>query len=192
MSAPALLLIDLQNAIDDPVWRKHGSRNNLSAELNISALLSAWRQAHRPVYHIRHDSVEPNSPYRPFQPGNNFKSFVLPLADETVIAKDTNSAFVRTNLDSILREAGHLTLVICGVITNNSVEATVRMAGNLGYKTYLASDACYTFARYDWNGQLWSANDVHALSLANLHDEYCTVLKTQEILHLFDERFAVV
>ncbi len=182
---PALLPIDLQNAIDAPVWRKHGDRNNLSAEQNISNLLAAWRGQRWPIYHIRHDSVELDSPYRPNQPGNEFQPFAQPLSGEAVIPKQTNSAFVGTNLGSVLRAAGHNTLVMCGVITNNSVEATVRMAGNLGFKTYLAADACYTFPRLDWNGRLWSAQDVHALSLSNLHAEYCTVMNTCEILDLF-------
>ena len=36
----ALLIIDVQNAIDDPSW---GQRNNLQAEHNIGQLLTAWR-----------------------------------------------------------------------------------------------------------------------------------------------------
>src|ERR1039457_5910429 len=36
-----------------------------------------------------------------------------------------------------LRAAGQTVLAVTGVITNNSVEATVRMAGNLGFDTYL-------------------------------------------------------
>jgi nicotinamidase-related amidase len=39
----ALLIIDVQNAIDDPVWAKHGPRNNPGAEDNIAALLAAWQ-----------------------------------------------------------------------------------------------------------------------------------------------------
>jgi nicotinamidase-related amidase len=181
---PALLLIDLQNAIDHPAWRKHGDRNNPQAEQRIAALLAFWRQRGLPVYHVRHDSLEPESPYRPGQTGNEFHPFAAPQAGETVIAKQTNSAFIGTALEATLRAAGHGTLVVCGVITNNSVEATVRMAGNLGFKTYLAADACYTFARLDWNGRLWSADQVHALSLANLHGEYCTVLDSAQILEL--------
>jgi len=179
------MLIDLQNAIDHPVWRKHGDRNNPQAEQNIGALLAAWRHNKRPIYHIRHDSLEPGSPYRPHQTGNEFKPFAAPQPGETVIPKQTNSAFIGTTLKPTLRASGHDTLVVCGVITNNSVEATVRMAGNLGFKTYLAADACYTFPRLDWNSQLCSADQVHALSLANLHGEYCTVLNTADLLSLF-------
>jgi nicotinamidase-related amidase len=175
----ALLVIDLQKAIDHPSW---GHRNNPDAEGNIAALLAAWRQSGRPIYHIRHDSVEPDSHYRPGQPGNDFKPEAMPEPGEAIIVKQTNSAFIGTDLESRLRARGHLTLVIAGVITNNSVEATVRMAGNLGFRTLLAEDACFTFGRRDWHGIFRSASDVHAMSLANLDGEYCTVMRTADIL----------
>ena len=174
----ALLVIDVQRAIDHPSW---GERNNPDAESNIAALLAAWRAARRPVYHVRHDSTEPASTYRPGQPGHDFKPEAQPLAGETVIAKQTNSAFIGTNLESRLRAAGHTTLVIAGVITNNSVEATVRMAGNLGFRTYLVEDATFTFGRRDWHGRWRTADEVHAMSLANLDGEYCTVVRAEDI-----------
>ena len=40
-----------------------------------------------------------------------------------------------------MREANHDTRIVTGVLTNNSVEATVRMAGNLGFDTFLVEDA---------------------------------------------------
>jgi len=175
----ALLIIDLQNAIDHPSW---GERNNPDAEKNVAALLHAWRTAQRPIYHVRHDSTEPASHYRPGQPGNDFKPEAKPLDGETVIAKRTNSAFIGTDLESQLRANNHDLLIVAGVITNNSVEATVRMAGNLGFETYLVEDACFTFARKDWNGQLRTASEVHAMSLANLDSEYCTVIRTEDVL----------
>jgi nicotinamidase-related amidase len=104
------------------------------------------------------------------------------LADEPVIPKQTNSAFVGTDLEKRLRAAGHDTLVVAGVIANNSVEATVRMAGNLGFRTFLVADGCFSFARTDWNGVSRSAEDVHAMSLANLHREYCTVITADALL----------
>ena len=71
---------------------------------------------------------------------------------------------------------------IAGVTTNNSVEATVRMAGNLEFHAYLVSDACFTFARPDFQGRMRSADDIHSMSLANLDGEYCTVVKTSNVL----------
>ena len=175
----ALLVIDVQKAIDHPSW---GERNNPGAEDNIAALLGSWRADGRPIYHIRHDSTFPASHYRPGQPLHEFKPEAAPAPGETVIAKRTNSAFIGTDLEARLRAAGHTTLLIAGVITNNCVEAAVRMAGNLGFDTYLVEDAAFTFGRADWDGRMRTAAEVHAMSLANLDGEYCRVVRTEEVL----------
>jgi nicotinamidase-related amidase len=177
-----LLIIDVQKAIDAGYHSSDGARNNLDAERKIAQLLSLWRRHKRPIIHIRHDSTFPGSAYRPGQIGNEFKEEVAPAAGETVIAKQTNSAFIGTDLERRLREAGHEALVVVGVSTNNSVEATVRMAGNLGFETYLVADACFTFGRRDFQGRLRTAEEVHAMSLANLDHEYCTVLDSTAVL----------
>ncbi len=178
-SNAALVVIDVQRAIDHPSW---GVRNNPGAERNIAALLAAWRARGRPVYHVRHDSREPESHYQPGQSGHDFKHEATPEAGEVVIAKQTNSAFVGTDFEARLRAANHTTLVVAGVITNNSVEATVRMAGNLGFETFLVEDACFTFGRKDWAGTFRTAEEIHAMSLANLEGEYCAVVRTEDVL----------
>ena len=175
-----LLLIDLQKAIDHPSW---GERNNPSAETMIARLLAHWRSKAWPVWHVRHDSTHPDSYYRPGQPGNEFKTQFAPVAGEPVIVKRTNSAFIGTDLEARLRADSRDAIVIAGVITNNSVEATVRMAGNLGFATYLVADGCFTFGRTDWNGTFRSADEVHAMSLANLDREYCSVITTASLLN---------
>ena len=180
----ALLVIDVQYAIEDPRWSQHGPRNNPGAEGNIAKLLDAWRREQRPLFHVRHDSTRPDSAYRPGQRGNEFKLEVAPLPGEALIAKRVHSAFIGTELEGQLREDGIDTLVVTGVITNNSVEATVRMAGNLGFQTYLVEDACFTFARPDFHGRMRTAEEVHAMSLANLHGEYCTVVTTTDVMNV--------
>lgn len=185
MSIPAnaaLIIIDVQLAIDHPQWAQWGPRNNPQAEDRIAQLLAAWRASQRPIVHVRHMSREVNSPYRPGQPGNDFKPQVMPLPHERIIEKNTNSAFIGTTLEAELRAAGIELLIVTGVITNNSVEATARMAGNLGFTTIVVSDATATFARPDFNGMLRSAEDVHAMSLANLQDEYAAILSAQAVL----------
>lgn len=178
----ALLIVDVQKAIDAEYHAVEGPRNNPDAEQNIARLLTVWRRGGRPIIHIRHDSTFAASAYRPGQRGNEFKNEAAPAAGETVMAKRTNSAFIGTNLEAHLAAAGIQTLVIAGVSTNNSVEATVRMAGNLGFQTYLVADACFTFARRDFHGRLRTAEEVHSMSLANLDGEYCTVLDTAVVL----------
>jgi len=175
----ALLVIDMQEAIDDPRW---GPRNNPGAEAIIAGLLAAWRAEDLPIFHIRHDSTERGSPYRPDRPGHGFKSVAQPLAGEAIIGKTTNSAFVETPLEEALDEIGATTLVVCGVLTNNSVEATVRHGGNLGYRIFVVADACWAVDKHDLSGRLWLAADVHALSLANLHGEYAEVVDSAKTL----------
>src|SRR5215471_3804903 len=179
LTATALIVIDLQNAIDDPIW---GERNQPEAETNVARLLAEWRSRGMPIYHVRHDSSEPQSTYRPGQPGHDFKPMTAPLPGETIVAKKTNSAFIGTGLEAMLRAAGHMRLVMTGVITNNSVEATVRMAGNLGFDVLLVEDATFTFGKRDWHGRWRTADEVHAMSLANLHGEYCVVVTTDDVL----------
>jgi nicotinamidase-related amidase len=182
LAQAALLIIDVQKAIDADYHAIDGPRNNPMAEQNITRLLAVWRAQRRPVVHIRHDSPFPASAYRPGQDGNDFKQTVAPAANETIIPKRTNSAFIGTDLERHLRALGVQALIVAGVSTNNSVEATVRMAGNLGFLTFLVEDACFTFARRDFHGRLRSADEVHSMSLANLDQEYCTVIDTATAL----------
>jgi len=99
-----------------------------------------------------------------------------------VIGKQTNSAFIGTDLEARLRAQGIIDLVVAGVITNNSVEATVRMAADLGFAVRLVEDACFTFARRDYRGRLRSVEEVHDMTLANLAGEYCGVMTMYQLL----------
>jgi nicotinamidase-related amidase len=175
---PALLIIDVQRAIDDPSWGD--DRNNPDAEANIARLLAHWRTRRWPVVHVRHASREPHSTYRKGQAGFEFKAEAMPRQGETIVEKQTNSAFIGTDLQEQLD--GVTTLVIAGVITNNSVEATARMAGNLGYDACVVADATATFGRRDYDGRWRTAAEVHAMSLANLDGEYARIVTTEEVL----------
>jgi nicotinamidase-related amidase len=182
MPLTALLIIDVQKAIDHPGW---GRRNNLDAETRIKLLLEQWRALGWPIIHVQHLSKEPASTYRPGQIGVEFKDEVKPLKGEIVIQKRTNSAFIGTQLENMLRARGIAKLIITGVITNNSVEATARMAGNLGFDTIVIEDATATFDKEDIRGQWHPAERVHALSLANLQGEYAKILSTEQVIAQF-------
>lgn len=179
MNPPALLIIDVQAAIDDPRWGS--DRNNPQAEANIGRLLARWRERGWLVVHVRHQSRDPRSTYR----DSPFKSEVMPLAGERVIEKSVNSAFIGTPLERALRDGAIEQVVITGVITNNSVEATARMSGNLGFETHVVSDATATFGRRDFHGAWRTADEVHAMSLANLDGEYAAIVTTEAILRRF-------
>ncbi|HTU34299.1 MAG TPA: cysteine hydrolase family protein [Candidatus Acidoferrum sp.] len=175
----ALILIDVQQAFLDPRW---GERNNPDAESNIARLLAAWRKSGRPIRHVVHDSVEPRSLLRPESPGNAIQAAAAPEPAEPVYRKHVNSAFIGTNLEKDLRRDGIGTLVIVGLTTNHCVSTTARMAGNLGFTTYVISDATAAFARPALDGTLRSAEAVHSGALSDLHGEFATVVDSGEIL----------
>ena len=175
----ALILIDMQQGINHP---RLGRRNNPQAEARMSELLSAWREAGRPVIHVRHFSTSPSSVFWPEQSGVEYQPAFMPQADERELSKQVPDAFCGSFLEMWLRSDGIRQMVIAGVVTNNSVESTARSGGNLGFEVIVAHDACFTFDQADFFGTPRSAEDVHAMSLANLHGEYATVLSTAQIL----------
>jgi len=175
----ALVIIDMQNGINRPTL---GRRNNPDAERNIETLLSAWRATRRPIVHVRHISRSPDSIFWPGQSGAEFQPRFAPLVHEHVVEKNVPDAFAATGLERWLRVRDIEQLVIVGVITNNSVEATARSAGNLGFDAMVASDGAYTFDQRDLTGRLWPAEEVHALSLANIAMDYAAVYATAAII----------
>jgi nicotinamidase-related amidase len=175
----ALIIIDVQQAFDDPKW---GRRNNPMAEKNISRLISSWRSEKRPIVHIQHCSAEPESPLRPELPGWQFKPEAAPIDGEPVIRKTVNSAFIGTELESYLKGNGMERLVIVGLTTDHCVSTTARMAGNLGFTTMLVSDATATFDRKGPDGKAYRAEDIHAIHLASLDGEFCKVVTTDSLI----------
>ncbi|GAC1649022.1 MAG: cysteine hydrolase family protein [Acidobacteriaceae bacterium] len=181
-SGPALLLIDVQQAFDDPYW---GTRNNPHAERNIQELLSAWREHRLPVVHVKHNSVLPTSPLRPGAPGNDHKAEAMPRPGEPVFEKTVNSAFIGTRLEAYLREQGIEELVIAGITTDHCVSTTTRMAANLGFSVELVGDACCTFDRKDELGNYYSADLMHRTALTSLNGEFARIVETKALLASF-------
>ena len=82
----------------------------------------------------------------------------------------------------VLDELQIRSLVVGGVLLENSVDATVRMAANLGFEVIVAEDAVASIDRTDLQGRVWSAEDVHALTLAVLQGEYAQVQNTETVI----------
>ena len=182
----ALLLIDVQVGVDVLThWGgPTGRRNNPDAEDKMSQLLTAWRQAKLQVAFTRHDSRESASPLKFSLPTGAQKPGFEPVKGEIVVEKDVNSGFIGTDLEIQLRRANIARLAIVGFFTNFCVETTTRMAGNLGFDTYLVEDCCSAPNRIGPDGVDRDPELVHAMTVANLHGEFCTAIKFADALGL--------
>jgi nicotinamidase-related amidase len=180
-SLPALIVVDVQRAFDE--WEAAGKRrNNPEAVARIADLLSAFRDRGAPIFHIRHESMRPNSSFAPGATGCPVKDEAHEIEGEPVIVKRVNSAFIGTDLEARLRADGIKTLVICGATTNHCVETTTRMAGNLGFDARLVRDATWTFDRTGPDGDAHSAEEIHAMTLANLNGEFARIVSAAEAI----------
>jgi nicotinamidase-related amidase len=176
----ALLVVDVQKAFEE--WDAAGlRRNNPDASERISNLLAVFRTRGASVIHIRHASLNPDSAFRADRPGHQVQDVAREEPGEPIVVKNVNSSFIGTDLENRLRASGIENLVIVGATTNHCVETTARMAGNLGFNTLLVRDATWTYDRVGVDGELFSAEQIHAVTLANLNDEFAEVASAEEV-----------
>ncbi|WP_078380585.1 cysteine hydrolase family protein [Sutcliffiella halmapala] len=176
---PVLIVIDVQKGFNDPSW---GTRNNPNAEEKMLQLLSSWRKHEYPIIHVQHVSQNPQSTLHPSHPGFSQKKGFEPQEDEYLIRKKVNSSFIGTELDSYLKNNGFETLVIVGLTTNHCVSTTARMAGNLGYRTFVCHDATACFNSVSYDGIHFEAEEVHRLALTSLHKEFAEVVSVKDVI----------
>ena len=81
-----------------------------------------------------------------------------------------------------LRADGVSAVVVVGLTTEHCVSSTVRMSGDLGFETYVVSDASACFGHDGPSGERFTAEQVHGVSLASLEGEFARVVGTDEIL----------
>jgi nicotinamidase-related amidase len=101
------------------------------------ALAAATRAAGGLVVNVR---VE--RPGVDVQPeGSGFAPEVVPQPGDLEIVKRTIGAFGRSPLDAELQSRGIANVALAGIATNFGVESTARAASDLGYETFLITDA---------------------------------------------------
>jgi nicotinamidase-related amidase len=179
MAQPVLVVIDYQQAFEDEAF--WGARNNPQAEANAAAVLTTFRERRLPVIHIQHDSATPGSPLAPGKPGHALKELTRPRADEPLLHKSVNSGFIGTDLEHRLRALQADPVVIFGATTDHCVSTTTRMSANLGFRTILVGDACFTFDRKGI-----AAGTVHRVELAVLDGEFASVVTAAGLIADFD------
>jgi nicotinamidase-related amidase len=181
-----LLFIDVQLGVNVlQHWGGvNGRRNNPDAEDKMRILLKTFRDCDNQVAFTRHDSRESASPLKlSLETGTQIDGLEIEDSD-IVVTKDVNSGFIGTSLEVQLRRAGITRLLVAGFFTNFCVETTVRMAGNMGFDTYLVEDACATTNRVGLDGVDHEPEVVHQMAVASMHGEFCTAISTKDALSL--------
>jgi nicotinamidase-related amidase len=177
---PALLILDVQKGFDDPYW---GKRNNQEAEGNIARLLMEWRKRKGHIIYTKHLSLDPASPlHHRNKFGTEFKEIIKPMEGEIIFTKNVNSGFIGTQLESYLKQKQLKSVVITGLSTQHCVSTTTRMSGNLGFNTFLVSDAIAAYEITDHKGVHHTAESIQEQELAMLQKEFATIITTDEII----------
>ena len=177
----ALLVIDVQMALahEDAAGT---ARSCPQASGNIERLLAKFRANDDKIVHVHHHGDDLNDPFHPDAPGAAVQPFAAPKGDEQVIIKHVSSAFGGTTLEADLRAADIERVIISGATANHCAESAARSASSLGFDMVYASDAVWAYGATGPDGIKHSAEQIHSVTLANLHGEFGAVQSTDEIL----------
>jgi nicotinamidase-related amidase len=149
MSHSVLLVVDVQDSFKaNPTrWQR---RNNPQFESNLSALISAYREAGEPVFFVLHQDSDGG--FSPASPHYRLMNFLDVRPGDVVLHKTTRSTFASTDLERRLNLLGVRRLVITGIQTEQCCETTARDGGDLGYEIDFVTEATLTFPIPHWAG----------------------------------------
>jgi nicotinamidase-related amidase len=175
----ALLIVDIQN--DYFPGGKMELEGSEAASLRAGALLAAFRERRMPIFHVQHISVRPGATFfLPDTGGARIHPSVAPAGSEAVVQKHFPNSFRDTTLLDSLRQGGVQELVIAGMMTHLCIDATTRAASDLGFKCFLAHDACATRS-LSFGATKVPAEQVHCSFLSALDGAYATVQTADEL-----------
>jgi len=139
----ALVLIDIQmDYFPGGTMELSGAQ---AAAAKAGRALEWFREKGWPVVHIQHLAARPDATFfLPGTAGADFHPYVAPQGKEVVVTKHFPSSFRETPLKNTLDQAGVKRLVIAGSMTHMCVDATTRVAFDLGFECVLLADACAT------------------------------------------------
>lgn len=178
MSNRAILVVDLQNEYwPTGNFALHGIE---AAAANAARVMDFARSEGDLVVNIRHEM--PDGPlFVPGTAGADINDTVKPAPSEPVITKNFPNSFRDTGLSALLKEKDIEDVIVIGAMSHMCVDATVRAANDLGYKTTTIHDACAT-RDLDFDGVTIPAAHVHAALMSALAFGYGEVISTDAFL----------
>lgn len=148
---------------------------------NIQQLVAACREKGVEVVHLISEGYTETARDMPYfwkkqnvlcpKDGNPINPLLAPEPGDIVMPKLACGGFTGGNLDFVLRNLGVRTLVVTGVVLNQCVENTVRVAADLSYDVIVVSDGTATYTP-EWQ----------QFGLEVLADQFANVWDTGEVL----------
>ncbi|MCK1998735.1 cysteine hydrolase [Psychrobacillus psychrodurans] len=177
----ALIIVDIQNDYF-PKGNMELS-NPEKAAANAAKVLEWFRKNNKEnIFHIQHIAADPALGFFISDTvGAEIHETVQPLENESIIIKHFPNSFLKTELESQLKEKGITKVVVVGMMTHMCIDATVRAAVDLGYETTLIEDACAT-RDLSYEGKVVPADQVHYAFVGALNGMYCAVESTEDFL----------
>lgn len=177
----ALIIVDIQK--DYFPNGKMELSNPEGAAANAAKVLDWFRKNQKEnIFHVQHVASDPAMGFfLPDTEGAEIHEAVQPLENESIIIKHFANSFLQTELESQLKDKGITKLVVAGMMTHMCIDATVRAAVDLGYKTTLIEDACAT-RELTYQDKVVSAEQVHYAFVGALQGMYAEVTSTEAFL----------
>ena len=164
-TATALLIIDVQQGLcQGDSGGEVAAFESPQVIARINAVAAKVRAAGAPVIFIQHES---KSGYLEFEtPAWQLADGLHVEPADLRIRKTTPDSFLRTELESVLKQHAVTRLIICGMHTEFCVDTTTRRALALGYPVVLVADAHTSTG----NAHLTAAQVIahHNATLANI------------------------
>lgn len=186
----ALLVVDVQNDFVSPQGSAAKRGEDVSAAVamvpNLIRFIDAGRRVGLTIVYIRTTHSEwtdtPSWVYRSSQKsglstcregswGAEFYEGISPRSSERVVIKHRYSAFINTDLNTVLRARGIQSVLVCGVATNVCVETTARDGYMYDYYVTMIDDCS---AAYDAK--------LHMGTLENMRRHFGLVASSSEII----------
>jgi len=191
----ALLIIDMQlyaGSRDEGLGRiamEKGIQNEFAYYFsrideivpNIQQLMTSCREKGVEVIHLVSEGYTTTARDMPYfwqkqdvlcpKGGNPINPLLAPEPGDIVTAKQACGGFTGGQLDFLLRNLGIRTLIVTGVVLNQCVENTVRVAADLSYDVIVVSDGTATYTP-EWQ----------EFGLDVLADQFANVWGTSEVL----------
>ncbi|HSB66080.1 MAG TPA: isochorismatase family protein [Anaerolineales bacterium] len=174
----ALLVLDMQEYFLNP--ESHAYVPSAEAIVQgILQLIDEFSAHDLPVIFTQHTNTERDAGmmstwWKEVLTAQNHYHRIITTIDTskgTLIQKSQYDAFYRTELDELLREAGVLQLVLCGVMTHLCCETTARSAFMHGYEVFFPVDGTATYNVA-----------FHKASILNLAHGFASIVFVKDVL----------